>query len=923
LAEPVSILDYPGRQQRWAPLLSTKLHVPHRHPDQLTRPRLIEQLHQGLGRRLTLLSAGAGFGKTTLLAEGITLHGRPFAWFSLDRGDNDPNRFWGYFVAALQGVRPGVGEELLASLRAPQPPDLEWLLTALINEIAALPEQFNLVLDDYHLIENETIHRALGFLVENLPEPMHLVIASRADPPLALPRLRARGQLVELRAGDLRFTRDEVAAFLSRMVGLELSTDEVTALESCTEGWGAGLRLAALSLQGREELRAFITSFSGSHRYVLDYLAEEVLHQQPERVQSFLLETSLLDRMSAGLCDAVTQGLDGQAMLERLEQANLFLIPLDDERRWYRYHHLFAEFLRDRLQRSQPESIPELRRRASRWYEANGLLAEAVDCSLATGDHDTAARLMETIVQPTLIQGELTTLTRWLEALPEAIALSSPRLCLVRAWLWMTAGDTESAERWLLSTERVLQELPEFEETRSLRGEIAALRATLAIFHADSVQALEYCHQALESMPSDSPFLQGMVLLNYGLAYDLAGDVAAAGQSYLEANALAEAAGNPLVSLMATAQLGDLHVVRGRLRQAAQYYYRMLDQMSTKMDWPASVAGAHLSIARVLREWDDQEAAAYHLREAAKLGKPLGEVFGLFGDMLMATVKQMEGDPEGALEYIQRSKAKAHGLSQQWGALVDALQVRLWLTQGNLKAAEGWAIRVALDPEETTISYLKEYEGGSMVRLLIAQGRAEEAVALLDRLLPSAESAGRMGSVIEMLALRALALQLEGDLPGALRALKRSLTLAEPEGYVRTFVDEGAPMAALLQRLQARMAGSGEPSASTEAHQPPIRCLSGSVSLLYLRKLLSALGVEPSSCADSPAWEEAAAGLLSDRELEVLRLLVTGKSNEEIARELVITTGTVKRHTHNLYGKLGVQSRAHAIARALETRLLG
>ena len=909
-------------------LLTTKLYIPQTHPNLVPRPRLSERLKEGMGRKLTLISAPAGFGKTTLLSEWRMLHLSrewPLAWVSLDEGDNDPVRFLSYFVAALQMIAEGIGESALASLRSPQPRPIETILTVLVNEVAAIPEEFALVLDDYHVIEAEPVHNAVTFLLAHLPPQIHLVIVSRTDPPLPLARLRARGQMTELRAADLRFTCEEAAAFLNDVMGLDLSAKEIAALEEHTEGWIAGLQLAALSIQGLEDISGFIAAFAGSNRYILDYLTQEVVERQPAQIQAFLLETSILSRLTAGLCDEVVGRGDSQAMLEKLEQANIFVIPLDDKRLWYRYHHLFADMLRYHLHRRQPDRVAELYRRAARWYENHGFADEAIRHALAAGDNETAARLVEQNTETAVMRSEGATLRQWLDALPEELVRNRPKLSVAYAIASLFGGRLGAVEPFLRDAERALSGSPDIskaslseKETKGwladIPGCIAIIRGDLARMQGDMSRAAELSQQALARLPKDSLYLRSKAAWNLGITSWMSGNLSAADKAFLEITANDRATGNAYLPLLAVYGLGRLRMIQGRLHEAAKAYRRALRLGTTEEGKPPLpvAAWAYLGMGELLREWNDLDAATRHLLEGLELGKRVGEAGPLAtGYTVLARVKQAQGDASGAFDAIEKAREVApgpnvhhifHPLAPHWA--------RVWLAQGDLVAAARWLQERGLSVDDE-LSYLREVEHIVLARLLIAQDKSGGARRLLERLLSAAQAGGRIGSVIEILMLKALALQLEGDAVRAVSTLARALSIAESEGYISIFVDEGAPIAALLSKV-------------LEAQKKVHLAMSPSVSPEYVTKLLAALGVRAAPLGEGSLRRIVGPLLkpLSERELEVLRLIALGLSNREIARELFITPGTAKRHGHNIYRKLEVRSRTQAVARARALNLV-
>ncbi len=885
------------------PLLTTKLYLPPARPNLVPRPRLTARLAEGLTKPLTLVSAPAGFGKTTLVSEWRTSNaGRdlPLAWLSLDDDDNDPTRFLTYLVAALATLQPGLGETTLALLYSPQLPPPQVVLTSLINDLGELEDQLALVLDDYHVITALPIHEALAFILDHLPPSVHLVMLTRSDPPLPLSRMRVRNQLTEIRASDLRFTHDEAATFLNRVMGLALSADGVRALEARTEGWIAGLQLAALSMEGRADSSHFITTFSGSHHYIVDYLADEVLNRQPDPVRSFLLQTSILDRLTGPLCDALTQRADGRVTLEVLEQANLFVIPLDDERRWYRYHPLFADALRNRLQQTHPNCLPDLHRRAAEWLEPQGQVAEALRHALQGGDQDRAARLVEQNALSMLMRGELMILVGWINAV-ESLAHERPWLSIYQCWTLTLAGQLEQAESWLQEAERLVATQGPAAEAQNMLGHLAAIRAYRAAQRGEALQAIDLAQQALECLPEGDQAIRSVVSLTLGTARRLSGDLAGAGRALEEAVRTGQAAGNLYLALGALSGLADLLFDQGRLRQASQTYNELV-QLATRPDGRRLPAAgmAFFGLSMICYEWNDLEAALKHTLQSIELCQQWGHVGILMGSQVMLfRVRQALGEMDSAQAALEEAErlARAHPQTPRAPGWVASFRVRSWLAEGNLAVAARWTQQSGLKIEDD-MSYLREAEYLALGRVLRAQGEFDAALTLLGRLLRIAETTGRMGSMIEMLVLQALTVQAKDDIPQALTTLERALSLAQPEGYMRVFLDEGAPMAKLLRR-----AGSH------------------GIAPKYVAKLLSEFDTLRVPGA-APTTKQPLIEPLSDRELEALRLLAAGKSNQEIADELVLATGTVKRHLSNIFGKLSVQSRAECVARARELGLL-
>ena len=900
------------------PILATKLYVPTPQPKIVARSRLIERLDEGLHRKLTFVSAPVGFGKTTLLSGWLTALPRPTAWVSLDEGDSDPTRFLSCLVAALRTIAPSIGEGVLGALQSPQPPR-ESILTALLNEINTIHDDFVFVLDDYHVIDARAVDDALAFLIERLPPQMHLVIATREDPQLPRARLRARGQLTELRAADLRFTSSEAAEFLNETMGLELSSGEVAALEERTEGWIAGLQLAALSMRGREDVSGFIGAFAGDNRYIVDYLVEEVLQRQPERIRSFLLQTSVLDRLSGPLCDAVTGQEDARGMLEALERGNFFVVPLDDKRQWYRYHHLFADVLSAHLMAEQPAQIPTLHRRASEWHQHNGFLADAIRHVLAAGDFERAADLVELAWPAMRRSRQEATLLGWLKALPDELVHVRPVLGVAYAHVLLASGEFEgvearllSAERWLDTTadRRARPDAPaaemvvvDEEEFRRLPGQIAIARAGLALARGDVPGTVTYARRALDLAPEEDRLTRGGAAGYLGLAFWTSGDLEAAHRTYADGMASLQKAGNISDAINGAIALAAIRTAQGRLREAMRTYERAL-QLATEQGNPVlrGTADMYVGMSELAREWDDLDAATQHLLRSKEQGEHTGFPQNRYRwRVAMARIREAKGDLDGALDLLDKAERLYMSDFSPNVRPVAALKARVWIAQGRLGETLGWTRERGLSAHDD-LSYLREFEHITLARVLLARYKSEreerpiqEAMELLERLLQSAEEGGRMGSVIEILLLQALAHEAQGDSPSALVPLERALMLAEPEGYVRVFVDEGIPMARLLYEA-----------------------LSHGVEPEYTRRLLAAFPVaEPEQTTSSRLRgpESELVEPLSARELEVLQLIAEGLTNQDVATRLYLSPHTVKVHARNIFTKLAVKNRAQAVAR--------
>jgi LuxR family transcriptional regulator, maltose regulon positive regulatory protein len=873
----------------------------------VARPRLVEQFSRCLAARLTLISAPPGFGKTSLLAEWLHAAPQPAllaAWLALDAADNELTRFLRYLIAALGPALPEGAGDLLTMLDGPQAPPPQAVLTILLNALGEPAAHICLVLDDYHVIDERQVHDVLTFLLDNLPSRVHVIIATRSDPPLPLARWRARRQLVELRAGDLRFTTDEAAQYLGAVLGVALADADVAALTARTEGWAAGLQMAGLSLQGRsgEEASRFVATFSGTHHFVVDYLLEEVLARQPAYVQEFLLRTAVLDRLTGPLCDAVAPGaapVPGQELLESLSRANLFLVPLDDERRWFRYHHLFAGLLRARLRHAHADEVPGLHARAAAWFAAAGLIAEAMAHLLAAGDHDRAADLIAQHWTAMAYRGEVGTVLAWLDALPPERIRGDARLSVARCWLYLFRGDLAHLAPAVTEAEAAVQTGSADREPLAL---LAALRSNLVRLRGELGAALRLGEEALH-LAQPGTTAQAAAYSSLAQAQRDAGRFDDAIRSYRASLPLVREQGNRLVECGSAYQMARLLRLQGRLNEAAEVCREVLSA--------AEVAGAgqhpalgqvHVALADVLRERNDLAGARGHLDLGLELGRRTGQLEALRAAGLVAARLALA---RGELDAALRSAAEARQAAEQIGAPVllreaQAVEAGLHARAGRLVEAERWAAETLTYQDSTDEEQL------ALARTLRANGRTAEAQLRLAQALQAAESAGRQGSAIGILLLRAL-LHDSGDCPAdALPLLERALTLAEPEGYVRVFLDEGLPMLALLRRAAGRGIRPG-----------------------YIGRLMQAAGAGAlppvPSAAPGPNHSHAAPRLvepLSERELEVLRLLAGYLSNSEIAERLTVSTGTVKTHIHHIYGKLGVDGRAEAIEAARELRLL-
>jgi LuxR family maltose regulon positive regulatory protein len=939
-------------------LLTTKLYIPPVRPDPSTglraslvpRPRLVERLNQGLlrqsggfVRKLTLISAPAGFGKTTLVGAWIHQHdGLRAAWVSLDEGDNDPQRFWAYVVAALQTVDPALGQAQSSALQSPQPPPLEAIATALINDLA---EKSNgelspliLVLDDYHTITTSKIHRSLDFFLNHLPQGFHLVITTREDPPLSLPRLRGRGQLMEIRAADLRFTPEEATQLFNAVMDLDLPMEDVTILSDRTEGWAVGLQMAALSLQRetQSDRHKFVRAFAGDNRLVADYLADEVLARQPPYLRTFLLQTSILERLCGPLCDALTGGDKSQSILRDLEQANLFIVPLDHRRHWYRYHLLFADLLRARLKEEcTPEAIAALHHRASAWYAREGFWADAIAHALQAADDERAAGLITQSALPALLRGEFVLVERWLDALPEDTVRARPILCIARAWCILPTS-TNQTKQWIQEAEASLADSLESHIRTLVIAHAAALRVSIARANeAPPSRIVALCQEALNKIPESDTELHALVAFWMGHASLDLGDDAAADQAFELVTRVQRDSENHTITLVMAGLRAWTHLNRGHLHTAAALCREALQTIIE----PAERAGQRLPMAcyiyivlgQVCWQWNDREQAASYLEHGIELGELtlIERPILIEGYCALARLRSVEGDFEAALALMDKAEQTMR-LTQGEAGFIPAHRVGIWLRQARAGQARGeddthsldraiaWADEHFLQQSEADSAASQwplTLSGpptlSSFVQVRIAQYHTygtpdlEPLLAMLDEQIQRAEGSERIAWQIEVLILKALVLQAQGQSTRAVEPLERALTIAKPERFVRMFLDHGAPIRVLLKQVARE--------------NPAVR--------EYACDLLITLeaeegGEQPTQKPLTSAEATVLVEPLTPRELEVLAVIATGASNPEIARKLHITVNTVKRHITNIFGKLGVSRRTQAVARGRELELI-
>ena len=891
----------------FGPILATKLYIPPPRPKVVIRSRLIERLNEGLlaSRKLTIISAPAGFGKTTLVSEWIASSGRPAAWLSLDEGDNDPTRFLTYLISALQMIAANIGAGVLGALQSPQPPSTESLLTTLLNEITTIPDSFILVLDDYHVIDAKPVDSALTFMLEHLPRQMRLVIATREDPQLPLARLRVRDQLTELRVTDLRFTPSEAAGFLNQVMGLNLSAEDIAALETRTEGWIAGLQLAALSMQGNPDTSSLIKSFTGSHHFVLDYLLEEVLQRQSPNVQNFLLCTSILDRMCGSLCDAVLldPSASGQATLEYLEHANLFLVPLDNERHWYRYHHLFADLLRQRLHQSTTSStgsegisVADFHIRASQWYEDNGLEIEAFQHAAAANDLERAACLELGKGMPLHVRGGVVPVLNWLQSLPKAALDAQPILWVMYAGALTTVGQTTGVEQKLDAAEAALQGVELSIETRDLLGRIANNRAVLAVSQYQADEAIVQAHRALKYLRPDNLPVRAINTWALGVAYQFQGDRTAAIRTLSEAISTSQAIGHTFVTKLATVSLGNVQETENQLHLAAETYQHALELFG---DQPLPIAcEAHAGLARIFYQWNDLDAAQRFGQQGIQLARQFATIIdrSVIIEVFLARLMLTKGDATGAAVILAQAEqsVRQHNFIYRVPE-VAAAQVLTLLHQGNLTAAAQLA-----QAHELPLSQARVY---------LAQENPSAALAALEPYRRQMEAKGWVDEQLKVMVLEAVAFHAHGEKGKAMQLLGDALALAEPGGFIRIFVDEGEPMRLLILDFRLWI----EKQSRAKDHK----------LIDYIDRLIAAFA-PPAVMLQSKISNPKSTMIepLSQRELEVLRLIAQGLSNHEISERLFLAVSTVKGHNQKIFDKLLVQSRTEAVARARELGLL-
>lgn len=916
------------------PILTTKLHIPTPRTELVIRPHLLNQLNDGLQRKLTLISAPAGFGKTSLASEWVAQVNHSVAWLSLDPADREPNRFLAYLIAAIQTAMPTIGHDLLETLQSSQTVPPEFIATILINQIAANDSKLMLVLDDYHLLDTKPINTILSFLLDHLPPNMHLVLVTREDPPLPLARLRAQKQMTELRVRDLRFALDESADFLNQTMGLTLSAEEIAILEARTEGWITGLQLAALALQQKsaspnqaEDTNQFIQNFTGSQHYVLDYLIEEILQHQPEHIRLFLIHTSILDRLNGQICDAVAEQENSAELLETLERNNMFIIPLDEQRHWYRYHHLFADVLHASLLKTAPDQLSKLHQRASNWYEQHGVRTVAIEHALK-GQHFTHAATLIEQEWPTVQRTfEYTTFLMWIRALPDAVITNRPVLCMAFGWALIFEGDLQRANEWLSIASDWLNKDEKGEMVVTDEAEFHHLPATLMTartIHAQTSgqldETIRYGQQALALLPTDDHIRRAVPSGILGLAYWTKGDLRVAHKQIVEARAHMRQTGDIYNTVGLAPVLAHLAFARGQLRQAIHTCEDAL-AMNETSHLVQEIVNINLTLSALyLEQYNLEKAIDYLSKNESIRQQPMYGV-NYYDDyrnqLVQAYLRQVEGDLDGASELLGKAEQIYRPTVLPNLRPVAAIKARLCLVQNHLGKAVDWVNQRGLSATDEP-SYLQEYEHLTLVRVLIAQYHASgeeatiaQAVALLDRLQQAAKANQRLYSLIEIFILQALIAQAQTNLDDAVGHLERALPLAEPDGYIRIFIDAGQPLVPPLK--EARKRGIKPAFASR------ILAIYEATDQTHLERA-SKQNESKQPVVVSP--ENRLFEQLTERELDVLHLFKTELSGPEIARELVVALSTVRTHTKGIYRKLDVNSRRAAVKRAEELNLL-
>lgn len=898
--------DAKGDEIEHPALLKTKLYVPLLQSKWISRPRLVKCMDEGFVRKLTLISAPAGFGKTTLLVDWIHREKIPVVWLSIDKNDNDPLHFLTYVIAGLQTLKAGIGKAALTMLQSPQPPPIDSILINLVNDVTLIPTDMALVLDDYHCIDVKPIHDMIAFLLDHLPKQMHIILATRSNPPLPLARIRSQNQMTELRAADLSFTTDETFVFFDKCLKFKLSNDDMTLLRSRTEGWIAGLQLAALSLSGSKDPSGFLKAFKGDNRYIADYLTEEVLNRLSEPLQNFLLQTCFLERLSGPLCDAVTRQENSRQMLNTLDKANLFVVPLDDERCWYRYHHLFADLLQQRSRAKQSDLVSELHRRASQWFAKNGFKNEAVDHAVFAQDYALAVQLIEEIAEIDWDRARESRILRWLKELPEEQIDTNPKLSIFYARELFKSGYLDDAEKRLQTAEKILESnsISDVDKDRLL-GRIAVIRAYISMRTGNLHRTVCLSSQALKLLPERDLNWRSVAATTLGMGYG-PDKLVEAQQAYFDAMKISKAAGNVYYQIFAGSCLGSIMRDRGKFKEARDFCRQLLSlAIENGIEQTGIVGSLYANLGLIYCEWNDLDEGIRLINkgvELSEIGRDPVIAATCKVSLLRAYMYRM--DLMGAVKLMENiNERSSNFVLPPWVTnIISALNVFFWLGSGNMNAALQWVRERGLSHEDKPDGW-HEIEYIALAHVLIAQNKLDEADRLLQRLIENATAGDRVYMMIEMRLMRALIFKTRQDTVAALAELKLALGLAEPGGLIMILVSKGKPVAELLEEIAA---------VKKQDHDP----VQAGFSLSYAKKLLSVFK------ASTPSKIEGLMDPISDRELEVLHLIAAGLSNREIAEKLFISLNTVKTHTKNINSKLDVNSRIKAVARAKELGLL-
>ena len=890
------------------PILSTKLYYPSLQTSWVKRERLIGKLNECFSAKLTIVSAPAGFGKTTLLSEWIEQSKHKVGWVSLDSGDNDPKRFLTYCIAALQRVQPDFGENSESLIQSPQQVSPESIITAFINEINESLKESVLILDDYHVIDSTEVHQSLSFFIEHLPQNLHLIVSGRHDPPIPLSRLRARKHLLEVRESDLRFTTEETISFFKTTMGLELTKGEVETLEERTEGWIASLQLAGIAMQGGKNIHRFISDFKGSHSYIVDYLTEEVLNHLDVSIQEFLLYTSILSRFNSSLCDAVTRGFGSQDVIDYLSKAKLFLVPLDEDKQWFRYHHLFADLLKYRLKQLFPDVINTLHERASKWFEENGFTEEAINHALSAGDVERAADLIEAAAVPTLVNAELTTLRSWAKKIPAGVLNQRAYILICLAWIHNMYGEINQVEPVLSLVEAALKERKDIynEQSRDdISAHVALLRSyNYSPFYTNKPEDVEIQRklilEAKSFLRTDNPILQSTIELVLGWTYAFSGKWKEAKDAFMNAFVVGEISNNHIVALSGAYNYVDILMIEGHLQEAYKLNKDIVDKYVAKYGKNfLSLGFVYIATTKICFELNRLDKADYYSNECLRISKLMGNWTMFFHAITkLQIIKQTKGDVASAKKFMKEDEEAMNNqtFTHFRELLIYTQRATAQLMQKNFKEVARWREKFQADPTNNVPYHIN----GKIleVKFLMATEKYDAAFKILNDVIESAEKCGAKGFLLEALVLKSVLFEKQNETTPALETLNNALSIAAPEGYIRTFINEGKTIADLLNLYLTYYSKEKDNSVG--------------YATILLRELNKELA-KPEQPVEEP---------LSDREIEVLRLLSAGYSNKEIADKLFLAVGTIKKHTHQIYQKLNVESRVQAIQTARELNLI-